>query len=397
MNELYSYFVNYLESKSDKDNVFTEVCYELLTFHSAKYKWSLELLSNNSKQYNGIDAFGKKYPHPYGKKVGILFCYCTSPLSKNTKKKIESYIISAKQNYEFFKITLFVVLTPIDFSNKDMIWFDNLEEKMNSSFKIVHWGKKYLNALFNEFPEVIKHLSPDNIDSLSDVLKDLITEPTAHGLIDGKSYLSYLNKEILILEDHGNTNDITKLLKNQIKQFCINSEIYFTNKIAEEKINTQFLYSDSSLIDIGINEYLEDEGWMTLLYLMGQSFRQFGGEFIRCFFLKIKPLNTNELLSLVKIIKAHLKNGIKVAIVDDDDVPNELKFKRNMALLGKKVLLHATDQISWDLSLNNSKSTISYAYDQYYFFRNIAKHTFTIVDNEKKIIEILSSIFNQNI
>lgn len=217
--------------------------------------------------------------------------------------------------------------------------------------------------------------------------------PERIGTHNVASYLSKLNSSLEILKKEEIDNDISTMLKKQIEHVCVVSEVLFTENISESSCNGCFLYSCSSLIDKGITEYLSSPGWLILLRAMKQSAKKNGGKFLRVFFIKIDQIKFSDLLPLEKIIILHLKNGIEVCLLEDDQLNSEYRQKRNMAWLNGKVLINATNQIDWDLDITKNTTDIDDAREKYNFF--MKKSVFMFFPNKiHEVKEVLLDIFN---
>lgn len=232
----------------------------------------------------------------------------------------------------------------------------------------------------------------DSSRLLEVVDKFLRDTPNANHYLDVHSHLSNLRKEIAILEDIGDPDGVTDLLKKQIKDCCIISEDYFTGAVASTMGKGRFLYACSSLIDCGYTQYVTDPGWLLLLRRMGQAARFTRGEFIRVFFIELRPLLDAELTALTQIITRHLQQGIHVGLIEDSAIAGDSRIKRNMALLGHRILLHATDQVQWDLDITPYRQDLKDADEKHsHFLRNLL-YRFTPKDSGQ-VATILRELF----
>jgi len=206
-------------------------------------------------------------------------------------------------------------------------------------------------------------------------------------------YLSMLGRELAILRGERGNGAALEMLVDQIRTFCVSSEIYFTQRAAEASQGGTFLYSCSSLIDAGLERYIADSGWMMLLRSMGQAKRQFAGTYLRVFFVTRGMFATDlALRTLAQVIKAHLSVGVSVALVDADDLDHQTELKRNMAWIAGKTLLHATDQRQWDLEFKTDPASLRRARDQHHHFQKIALAVFKSGD-EPLLLRRLRAVF----
>lgn len=196
--------------------------------------------------------------------------------------------------------------------------------------------------------------------------------------LDVPSYLNSLRHELSLLRDEAGDTAAVAGVIGQIKHLCIMAEDYFTGQAIEAGGKLPFLYSCSSLIDHGISAYVRDSAWMRLLDAIGTMRRESGSSFLRVFFLDSRNTSTaQDALDLFEIVRRHLGNGISVAFVDVASAPLELLYKKNMAWIGGRKLLHTTDQIKWELELTNSAYDISEARDKHAELVRISKVIFT--------------------
>jgi hypothetical protein len=348
---------------------FARLCSQLLSRDAVKNSWHFQASSDSSGDFYGLDGIGTRFPHPSGGVVGFQFKFLASPLGKS-RSQVRDSILSALKVLSQSKITLYVLWTPEDLQRHDLEWLYGIVKDPSIPFQVLHWGKTRLDELLLENRDIGIQYYPEmqDTETLIGSLNNLISaEPHNAGFIDPKDFLSRLRREVSILEDNG-TDGTVGLLKNQIKEFCIMSELYFTQKTAEDLKGGSFLYSCSSLIDNGVAEYFSDAGWLLLLRGMRQAKRESGGEFMRVFFIDRRTLSGAELESLAQIVDAHLKSGVSVGFADDRMITGDARIKRNMALLGSKALISATDQIQWDLDFTRQPSDLTTSRDKYLFF-----------------------------
>lgn len=215
-------------------------------------------------------------------------------------------------------------------------------------------------------------------------------------LIDPKKYLRVLRQKIILLEESGCDSNIINTLKAEIKNFCISSEIYLTME-ASEQDEHDFLYSCSSLVDYGITNYANDNGWQLLLSMMGQIASSTRIKFIRVFFVKNNiPITTEELETLEKIIKKHIRLHVSVGLLSHNELKGDVLIKRNMAIFGKNKILSATDQIQWDLGLDVGRDIIDNAIDKHNIFVEKSLVIFNYGD-ENIVLQKLKDIFKVRI
>ena len=230
---------------------------------------------------------------------------------------------------------------------------------------------------------------------LMEQFEAMISTVSPHCLINAPDYLRMLRQTVSEFEHSAGAAEMVVRIKEEIKSFCISSESYFTRKTAEDKGGGDFLYACSSLIDRGYRAYLQDRGWQNLLWTMGQVAEQYGGHFARVFFVDFEPLHRRDFEALQEVITLHLQNRVKVALMDQTALPDEVRPKRNMAWLQGHLLLHATDQIQWDLDVSDHKTTISEAREKHDFFVTHAEQIFSLRD-VNRVNPILADLFPQS-
>jgi hypothetical protein len=194
--------------------------------------------------------------------------------------------------------------------------------------------------------------------TLSCIDKMVRTVPILDRYLDVESHLRHLRQELQVLEDVGDPEGVSTLLKGQIKNLCIVAEEFFTDRFSGDSKTGRFLYACSSLLDTGIQSYVADPGWMMLLRRMGRVAKRPNTTVTRIFFLRKATLLENELNQLSKVIEAHLAQNVSIGIVDQDLLPADMMLKRNMACIDGRVLLHATDQVQWDLDFTEDSRSI---------------------------------------
>lgn len=154
--------------------------------------------------------------------------------------------------------------------------------------------------------------------------------------------------------------------KSVIKRYCVDIESYLTMKAAEA--DEICLYSDSSMIDAGIVEYEKDRCWQSLIYDAGKSARYYNKVLARTLFVNPGPITLKESEALFQVVIKHLNCNHSVSFVDDKSVKGDLRPKRNIGLMGKFGMVAATDQIQWDLDVDNSRNRLLNAREQHHAF-----------------------------
>lgn len=229
-------------------------------------------------------------------------------------------------------------------------------------------------------------------DALLDQLVSMVAHARMPGMIDAPAYLRMLRRKIEQFEQTKENHDNIAFLKEEIKNFCISSEIYFTNQISESLEGGHFLYACSGLLDHGPTSYLNDTGWLSLLQSMSQAQHRHDGHFLRVFFLEFGSLSQTDFESIEKVIERHLRHRVGVALMDQSAIPPDVQAKRNMAWLNGHLVLQATDQLQWDLEISHHKEAISSAREKHDFFVQNAVRTFSSKDYNQ-IVPILSDLF----
>ena len=233
---------------------------------------------------------------------------------------------------------------------------------------------------------LIEHL----VDRVTALVNSRGAQPAS---IEPADYLAMLGRELTILRGESGDAACIQMLVEQIKTFCISSEIYFTQRAAEESPGGTFLYACSSLIDTGLERYIADSGWMMLLRSIGQAKQQFGGTYLRVFFVSRTLFATEfSLRALSQVIRLHLDAGVSVSLVDAHDLDRPSSNKRNMAWIAGRMLLHATDQRRWDLDFKTDPMSLGQALDQHHHFQDIALAVFKSGD-QPFVLRHLRAIF----
>ena len=209
-------------------------------------------------------------------------------------------------------------------------------------------------------------VSQEQIDTTLQCIDKMVrTVPSLDKFLNVDTHLQHLRNELTILEEIGDPEGMAKLLKMQIKNLCILAEEYYTHKFLGDLKNGRFLYACSSLIDVGVQAYIDDPGWMMLLRRMGNVAKIPNTLVTRAFFLKKESLSAADIVIVASIIAAHLEQNISVGIVNQDELRAELLLKRNMACIDGRVLLHATDQVQWDLDFSDDLRVVSDAAEKH--------------------------------
>ncbi len=373
---------------------FSRLCNQLLSRHSSEHSWHFQASSDSSGDFYGLDGIGAAFPHPEGKVVGFQFKFLATPLGK-ARSQVRDSIHNALGSLPKSKITLYVLWTPEDLQRHDLEWLHGIAGDLSVPFRVLHWGKTRLDELLLEYQDIGIQYYPEiqSAETLIRGLNELVSsEPHSAGLIDPKEFLDRLRREISVLEDTGSEKLVIDLLKNQIRQFCIMSELYFTQRTAEDKRGGNFLYSCSSLIDTGVADYFSDSGWLLLLRGMRHAKRESGGDFMRIFFVDRRSLTRIEFESLAKIVDLHLESGVSVGFLEDRMVTGNARIKRNMALMGGKALITATDQIQWDLGFTKKPSDLMEFHEKHKFF---VESAFLVLhpDGRAKALSVLRANF----
>jgi hypothetical protein len=233
----------------------------------------------------------------------------------------------------------------------------------------------------NHSPAVAEPLSArmeanESPDALLEIVDKFLTStPISTRYLDINGHLNSLRREICILQDAGDPDGAIQLLKAQVKDCCIVAENYFTGTLAQASRHGNFLYACSSLLDTGYVNYLQDKGWALLLRRMGQAAKITRRFVIRVFFIDLGPIRVTDFNALCDVLALHLRSGVHVGLIDEASIPSDVRVKRNMACIGNDILLHATDQLTWDLDITTSKVDIYDAQEKHrYFMNHLALH-----------------------
>jgi hypothetical protein len=213
----------------------------------------------------------------------------------------------------------------------------------------------------------------DDPGYLSGMLEKLVIDGDAFlRTLNLQSYVRDLRADLKLLADRPEQGCIIEYIKKQIKEVCIMSEAHYASTLGGLAADEPFLFSCSSLIDAGVEAYVSDPHWQYLLFRFGSAFKVRGKvPPLRIFFVNSETLWQTNLHHIDHIIRQHLACGINVKLVPDEAVVQAARDKRNMAIFGHKVLLHATDQVSWDLDLTVEMSALRAAKDKHFYFQSL--------------------------
>ena len=385
---------------------FKNICNQVLSRLADIDKWQFNTFGNLTIGSSIFDSIGINYCH-FGETTGWKYELCGSPLNDNQKFKIKESLLRIKNNINFPIFSRLIFWTAEDLNERDLIWLNSISYLTND-IKFLVWGSKEIEDLFFRFPDIGSKYYPEDFSSapliqekLSNQISSLITPSGfknnlnyTDALIDPSRYLNVLKRQLAILNDEGRNSEGILFLKSEIKNFCVSSEVYFTMQAADSRNDLNYFYSCSSLIDRGLDSYLADDGWLFLLKMMGQIAKSSDGKFMRIFFIKpLEITNVIQIQSLAKIIITHLKYNVSVALFSHDDLSEDLYRRRNIAMIGGKTILYATDQIQWDLGLSSSPDDIERGNYKHSYFRKNALYVF-YPKELTKVNYILSDLFD---
>jgi hypothetical protein len=385
---------------------FKSICNQVLSRVADIDQWQFNILMGSSS----VDSIGINYLH-LEETTGWKYELCGSPLSDNQKFKIKESFLRIKSDIKkFYSFNRLIFWTAEDLNERDLVWLYDIAYLINEVSFLV-WGSKEIEELFFKFPDIGSIYYQEDFPStfliqekLSNQISNLITPPGFKNnlsyndaLINPSKYLDFLKRQLAILNDEGLSSEGILFLKSEIKSFCVSSEVYFTMQAADSRNDLNYFYSCSSLIDRGLDSYLADDGWIFLLKMMGQVARSSEGKFMRVFFIKpLEITNIIQIQSLAKIVRLHLRYNVSVSLFSHDDLSEDLFIRRNMAIMGGKSILYATDQIQWDLGLSSSPEDIERGNYQHSYFRKNALYIF--YPNEfAEIDNILHALFKKTI
>lgn len=200
--------------------------------------------------------------------------------------------------------------------------------------------------------------------------------------IDLRKYIAGLRKDLQRLKECGADGVIIEMLKSHIKQACILGEAHFAATLGGAEVGDSLLFSCSSLIDAGPHSYVGDPQWQFLLYKLKSALasRTVGANPLRVFFVDKMVCRAENIAPLREIVQQHLESGVEVKFISDSEVGDDARDKRNMAWFGGKVLLQATDQVSWDLELSTERRTVAQARDKHAYFQSLYGCHFRLKD-----------------
>ena len=141
---------------------------DLLLFYESRHNGgTINLFSDRSGDWNGLDSFGSPDLRKRGK-TGFQYKFFPSPLSNQHRTEIENSLKKARGGHKESKITKWIVVTPddlIESSTKkgggDVSWFNGLTKRLALPFKIEHWGHTKLQGLFLRSSELCLYYYPE--------------------------------------------------------------------------------------------------------------------------------------------------------------------------------------------------------------------------------------------
>lgn len=252
----------------------------------------------------------------------------------------------------------------------------NLLGQLQSNFK--------LSQEENESPERVIHCFEELMGSTKKLLGDFTMY----------EYLQDLLKKQEILSRQG-SSEMLEIVKAQIKRLCIFGEAAFAIQLRtdlSDKIAPRF--SCSSLIDGSPEQYAKDSEWEYLLQTFKISFRNVCKP-TRIFFVNDNVLCQTHFGALKKIFTKHLECGMEISLVHDSDITGDCRRKRNIAYFGKEAVLHATDQVDWDLAFSDNRRVNQEVRDKHEYFISRSFTTFSQV-RAKGLDQQLREILNND-
>lgn len=231
----------------------------------------------------------------------------------------------------------------------------------------VPMGALFVESSGDESQLVVARSGPadpqEDLDRQTERVRRLVESSSRNGMMtDPREYLRRLNHKADVLRREGSSAVAMDLVTGEIKRFCLSSEQFLAVAATEQAPGSSNYFSCSSLIDTGPVEYLADSGWLLLLRSLARAKKRYGGRFVRIFFIDpTSELTPEQNAAIVKVLRLHLEAGVEVMVVSQEDIEAELLAKRNMALFGGKELLHATDQVSWDLEYSSRRDELDSA------------------------------------
>ena len=150
---------------------FARVMNLLMVAEGKERAYEVIISSDSSGDFKGVDSIIKDQPQnkDFFLHTGLQYKFFPSNLTSHHKNDIKKSLLNAIEKFPEMKN--WIIVTPEDFSKKDMEWLESIKAEYQSipslddffenpeknRFEIFHWGHTNILSLMLKHPEIAKH------------------------------------------------------------------------------------------------------------------------------------------------------------------------------------------------------------------------------------------------